>query len=253
MLPTKNMNLLISYRDGSDEITERIISEIVAEPPNTIYAFCHLRNEMRTFLMSRIEQVVELNTGKVISDIWLYFGLPSLKRPPPTMPVFSERPCLMSTDKARQQHKADKQALFRRFKYPVIMETYKAKLYALFGHCCFRCNTLETLELDHHIPQYLGGRLVPGNIVILCSRCNMAKAEKHPKIFYTSDELGRLENILLAEINLFNFTFDARRWYNHPQQYLFSLGVTEEDVEHALHDREHPYFIGWNTEAKHEQ
>lgn len=150
------MSIRIRYRSTSDEVSERVISDVVVEPPNTIHALCHLRGEERTFVLNRIKHAVDLVSGKVIEDIWLYFGLPSLSHPPPTMPTFSEHPCPMTTEKAQQQRKADKQALFRRFKYEVIAEIYKAKLRYLFDEQCYHCKSPEGLELDHQYTAVLG-------------------------------------------------------------------------------------------------
>lgn len=244
------MTLRIHYRSGEDEVTERVISDPEVEPPNKIHAHCHLRDEKRTFSLSRIERAVDLASGEIIEDVWRYFGLPSLKPLPATMPAFPERPNPMSTEKAQQQRKTEKQALFRPFRFLVIAEVHRAKLWALFDNRCYRCKTPEALELDHHIPQYLGGRLVPGNIVVLCSRCNLAKGESHPRSFYSPEQLAKLDCILKAEVQLFDFRFDATRWCHHPREYLLSLGVSESDAEHALRDQDHPIFVGWNAEME---
>ena len=123
------MALKIKYRNGNDEVSERVISDVTVEPPNKIHALCQLRGENRTFVLSRIEQAVDLDTGKIIPDIWMHLGIPSLKPPSPTMPVFVERPQMLSTEEAQRQRKADKDALFKRFKYLVIADAYKAKLW----------------------------------------------------------------------------------------------------------------------------
>ncbi|MBK9027185.1 MAG: HNH endonuclease [Propionivibrio sp.] len=178
------MILRIRYRSGEDEVSERVISNPEVEPPNMIHAHCHLRGEKRSFSLSRIEKAVDFVSGKIIEDVWQYFGLPSRKPLPATMPTFPERPNPMPTEKAQQQRKAEKLALFRPFRFLVIAEVRRTKLWALFDNRCYRCKSPEALELDHHIPQYLGGRLVPGNIVVLCSRCNLSKGESHPRSFY---------------------------------------------------------------------
>jgi hypothetical protein len=234
------MNLLIRYRSGEDEMTDRVISDVVIESPNMLHAFCQLRGEGRSFALNRIEHAVDLQTGEVIPDIWQFFGLPSRKSTPLIMPVFSEYPRAMSTEEAQRQRKTDKQALFRCFKHPVIAETFKAKLYDLFGSRCFYCGATETLELDHHIPQYLGGRLVAGNVVLLCSRCNSAKGDKHPRMFYSTQQLVPLESIFKAQLELFDFRFDWTRWSRHSKEYLLSLGVSMEDVEYALKNFDQP-------------
>lgn len=222
------MTIRIKYRSGDDEVSERIITDVTVDSPNRIYALCRLRGEGRTFMLSRKEEAVDLNTGQIIPDIWVYFGLPSLKPPPLRMPVFTDLPQHLSTEEAQRQRKADKAALFRRFKYEVIVEVYRAKLFSLFDNRCFRCGAMQRLELDHHFPQYLGGRLVPGNITILCANCNSIKRNKRPSEFYTVDEIERIQPLLKAELELFNFSFNIARWSRCPKEYLVSLGVTEQ-------------------------
>lgn len=242
------MALSIRYRNAEDEVTERVISDFEAEPPNMVHAFCHLKREKRSFVLSRIETAIDLDSGEVVNDIWKYFGLLSLKPTPPTMPAFSGQPQSMTTEGAQQKRKADKKALFRPFRYLVIAEHYKAKLWALFDNSCFLCKSTECLELDHHIPQFLGGRLVLGNIVVLCSRCNMAKRERHPSQFYSPKQLSELNRILNCEVGLFDFKFDFARWHHNPREYLLSIGISEIDVERALREKDHPFFIGWDAE-----
>jgi hypothetical protein len=232
------MKLRITYRSSDDKVTERVISDVVLETPDKVHAFCHLRAEGRSFVLSRIEKAVDLETGRSIPDIWVFFGLPTRKPPAPTMPIFPESPQSMWTAEAQNLRKADKYALFSRFKFDVIADMYRAKLWALFRDRCFRCETTKGLELDHHIPQYLGGRLVAGNIVVLCSRCNLEKKDKHPNKFYSSQQLLRLRDIFQTQIELFDFRFNWSRWNRNRKEYLLSLGVPLKDIEQALHTEE---------------
>lgn len=238
------MPLLIRYRSGELDVTERVVSGIEVEPPNLIHAYCHLRGEGRSFAIGRIEYAVDTETGAVISDIWEHFGLPSARPQEPRMPAFVERPNSMTTEAAQALRKADKQALFRRFRFAVIAEAHLARLWASFGHCCFRCRAAPPLDLDHHVPQYLGGRLVPGNIVLLCARCNLAKRDKHPRDFYSPDQLAALSPILQTQLALFAFRFDWDQWRGRPREYLLSLGVPAHIASAALSDPEHPLFVG---------
>lgn len=231
------MHIRIRYRSGGDDVTERTISVIIAEPPNMVHAFCHLRGEERTFFLNRIEEAIDTETGKVISDIWTYLGLPSLKPAKQKMPVFSGRSTSLSFEESRNQRKADKNSLFGRFKYEVISAAKRRQLWALFGNCCFHCGATESLELDHHVPQKLGGRLVPGNIVLLCAACNAAKRVIHPSVFYSAEELLRLEPILEVELRIFDFVFSWSRWMNSPRDYLLSLGATEEEINAVFANR----------------
>ena len=238
------MKLRIRYRSDNDEVTERIISDVDLDPPYIIHAFCHLRNEGRTFALSRIENAIDLESGEVIPDIFLFFNLASQKPPRPTMPVFSERPKPMSTEDAQRQRKADKQSLFKRFVIPVITEAIKDKLYNLFGHQCFRCASQKRLEIDHHIPQYLGGRLWPGNLVLLCARCNSAKSDKHPQQFYSAEQLERIDGILKKQLDIFDFKFDRRKWDRDRKGYLLQLGLDAELVNEILTSPEHRFYVG---------
>lgn len=228
------MALRIRYRSADDEVTERIISGEVAEGPNAVTAHCHLRGESRTFALSRIEEAVDTSTGEVVPDIWLYFGLPSLKRPTPTMPVFSCVPVSLTEEQSKAQRSKDKRELFRRFKLEVISRTRRAQLEALFDSRCYKCGRNRRLVLDHHIPQVLGGRLVPGNVTLLCSWCNSKKLDLHPRDFYTLKELGRLQSILEQQLPLFDFEFNWTRWSANPKEYLLSLDVSAADAERAV-------------------
>ena len=230
------MALRIRYRSSEDEVTERVISDEVAEAPNSVTAHCHLRGESRTFALSRIEEAVDMSTGEVAPDIWLYFGLPSLKRPTPTMPVFTCAPVSLTEEQSKAQRSKDKQELFGRFKLAVISRTRRAQLEALFDSRCYKCGRNRRLVLDHHIPQFLGGRLVPGNVTLLCHSCNSAKLDMHPRDFYSSEELSRLQRILEQQLPLFDFEFSWTRWSVHPKEYLLSLGVSAADAERAIQE-----------------
>ncbi len=72
LVSQRAMKLRIQYRDNENQVSERIISDVVLEPPEMLNAFCHLRGENRSFVLSRIEQAVDLATGNTISDIWFF-------------------------------------------------------------------------------------------------------------------------------------------------------------------------------------
>ena len=232
------MAVRIQYRSADDELTERVISAEIPELPNAVRAFCHLRNEERTFVLSRIENAVDIETGEVISDIWTHYGIPSLKPPPLQAPVFPERRIRLSAEEAKQLRNIDKRQLFGRFQLDVLAVAKRRQLDALFDVRCFRCGSVESLELDHHVPQSLGGRLVPGNIVLLCRRCNLAKLESAPRDFYSEAELERLAPILAAQLHLFDFRFNWTRWNNHPMEYLVSMGIDAAEAETIVSRRE---------------
>jgi HNH endonuclease len=236
--------LLIRYRSSDFEFTERTISQIEVEPPNHIHAYCHLREEGRSFALNRIERAVDLESGEDIADVWVYFGLPSMKSPRPKLPTFVGRETPMTTEEGQNLRKADKHALFRRFRFPVIARAARAGLWDLFDNKCFSCGFPDRLDLDHHVPQWLGGRLVPGNIVLLCPTCNAKKLDRHPSEFYTAERLAVLRPLLEAQLELFDFRFEWSQWIARPKEYLISLGVPAGIAEAALTDRSHPLYVG---------
>jgi HNH endonuclease len=138
---------------------------------------------------------------------------------------------------------SDKAALFRRFKYPVIAHAKKNQLLSLFADKCFRCHTSAGLELDHHVPQKKGGRLVPGNVVVLCGKCNIKKRDTLPEEFYSASELEALTPLLIKELQFFEFHFDWSMWYHNPLAYLVTLGVEPEMARCAIYEPNHPMFV----------
>ncbi|MCK9987961.1 MAG: hypothetical protein AzoDbin1_04433 [Azoarcus sp.] len=214
-----------------------------------IRAHCYLRGEERSFVVTRIESAVLLDTGEIIDDVAELLGLPSTKPPPLTRQRFLESPRRLSTEEAQRQRKKDKADLFRRFKAPVIAEIAKRRLFDLFDRRCFHCGTTFRLQLDHHVPQYLGGRLVPGNVVILCANCNSDKRDRHPNEFYSHEQLQALEKLLNAELEIFDFQFDWIRWNGHRDQYLLALGASPEFVREVMTDETSPFFSGPRAES----
>ena len=67
-----NKHLLITYRDAKGTKTQREIN-ILTSNTNNIYAYCHLRNQDRSFKVSNIVECIDADTGEVIYDISNYF------------------------------------------------------------------------------------------------------------------------------------------------------------------------------------
>lgn len=233
------MRLKIRYRASDDQLSDRIISDINVAPPNRLDAFCELRNERRTFVASRIESAVNAETGEEIADIGQYLGLASTVKPPLSLPVFCRTPTRLSFEEAQRQRGQDKWELFARFRYPVIVEIAQRKLFGLFHNRCFKCGSPSDLHRDHHVPQYLGGRLVPGNIVILCARCNGLKLDRSPESFYSKEELKALQPLLETQLTIFDFQFDLPKWTDAGKRasYLQSLGASEDLIREAMTDQ----------------
>ncbi|MEB0222898.1 hypothetical protein [Pseudomonas sp. 10S4] len=65
------MRVLIKYHDGSGQITEREISDLRKENESNIDAFCHTREERRTFNLDRILHAVSPDTGELLNPYQL--------------------------------------------------------------------------------------------------------------------------------------------------------------------------------------
>lgn len=62
---------LIKYRDGSGEVTERLISDLRLENAKTYDAYCHMRKARRPFRMDRIIHSVNSETGELLNPYLL--------------------------------------------------------------------------------------------------------------------------------------------------------------------------------------
>ncbi|MBJ6802770.1 hypothetical protein [Geomonas propionica] len=69
------MELMIEYIDGSGTVSARKITDIAPVGPNSVMAYCHLRNEARTFNLINIRQAVDLRTGEILTNVWESLGL----------------------------------------------------------------------------------------------------------------------------------------------------------------------------------
>jgi hypothetical protein len=67
--------LIIRYKDSDGNDTKRNISHINIEGRDRINAYCHMRNETRTFLINNIIYIVDPKTGNIDRNPWKYFGL----------------------------------------------------------------------------------------------------------------------------------------------------------------------------------
>jgi hypothetical protein len=68
-------HLRITYQDRNDERTTRdiVAKQYLDHSPGEIYAYCKLRRAHRTFVTSRIEQAIDLDTGEVVKRLPTYF------------------------------------------------------------------------------------------------------------------------------------------------------------------------------------
>jgi 5-methylcytosine-specific restriction endonuclease McrA len=162
-----------------------------------------------------------------------------------------------STEAYPGQRGTEKRKLFERFRVRVIEDVYRHRFFACFGDKCFKCGRPEkerqeigtppALCIDHHVPMFLGGHLVPGNLVSLCRDCNNRKRDKPPTDFYAEHELLRLKPLLEMQEELFRFTFDWDRWQDDRANYLIDVGVHPAVVRTVTTDEDHPHFVGLTT------
>jgi 5-methylcytosine-specific restriction endonuclease McrA len=239
--------LLIKYKDLDDNVTERIISKFVPEKPNKIKAYCHLRNDERIFYIDRILLASNPKSGKVVNNLYKFFGLklPKLNKKlnKSDKIKIKSNTTKLTTDEYKQLRKIEKNELFDRFRVPLIVDLYKQKFFTSFGNKCYKCKQIGNLVIDHHVPLVLGGHFVPGNLVALCRRCNNKKKDKYPKEFYSKRELSQLHTILKKQSDIFNFKFDWNRWEADPREYLISLGIDSNLVNEIFTNKNHQYFI----------
>lgn len=236
----------ITYQDGCGEITERNISDISLISNTQIDAFCHLRNEYRTFNLSGVKKAIKKGfmqvVGEPIDDFYSYVGATPPK-PIPQRVVVTEPPNL-SPEELVKLRKLEKTALWSQFWNPAIAKIHRDKLVALFDGKCFLCDATENLHIDHHVPLKLGGHLLPGNLSVLCPRCNSTKGDLNPELFYVPDELERIRPLLESQKEIFNFQFDRDRWRNDKRQYLLDLGASEELIHDMFNDEMSRYYLG---------
>lgn len=238
--------LLIRYADFEGNVSERRISAIEPEEPGYIGAFCHERREGRTFKVSRIVSAIDAETGEVIEDLYSYLGIEAPPKPPTPKP----EPIPRTPAEIKRRRGKDKWLLFGPLVLGVIEEHFKRKFFALFGNACFKCGSPGPLVIDHHVPIGLGGRLVPGNLVSLCKRCNDSKQDKPPERFYSADELERLQGFLSRQSGMFDFKFDHGAFKTDREGYLLSLGIDEGTVRAVLNDPGHRHYIPPQDEAE---
>ena len=67
-------SLTIVYQASTGEFTQRTISQIRRTAPSLIDAFCHLRQEVRSFDLNKVISAADADTGEVIQNVWKACG-----------------------------------------------------------------------------------------------------------------------------------------------------------------------------------
>ena len=234
--------LVIQYKDSEGNISERLISEYAPRDFLSINAYCHTRNAIRTFVVNRIISIADADTGEVIEDKYACFGFSSI----PKVDTIKPKVAISineTFEEIRKRRNKEKYELFKTYRLEIIKDFYKRKLLALFDDRCFKCGYTENLVIDHNIPMAFGGRFIPGNLVMLCVRCNDAKGTLIPERFYNQEELFRLESLLGKEPETMGFYFEWVEWNKNPKQYLASIGIEKELIEEAFNNPHSRFYI----------
>ena len=68
ILDIDGLALAIEYRDPVGALSTRVIScrSVNPRPPGFLRAYCHLREEYRTFQIGRIRSITDMETGELI-------------------------------------------------------------------------------------------------------------------------------------------------------------------------------------------
>ena len=237
----RSKKFIVEYRSDNGSPAKLICSEIHGDGGDAVTALSASDRARKRLLRKGIVAVADFDTGEIVD----------IDRCLVPISILSA----VEVEKIRQR---DKWEWDKKYQMRVIENHYRNKLFALFEFRCFKCSrpgTLRTdyewmghvpfwrgLDRDHHVPINLGGRLVPGNIGVLCKSCNSKKHEADPKDFYTAPELTRLQRYLDKQVDILSFTFDRDAWREDPSAYLISLGIDEQLVTKVLNNENHRYF-----------
>ena len=111
----------------------------------------------------------------------------------------------------------------------------------------------QELDIDHHIPFEKNGRMICGNLVSLCKKCNSKKGANHPETFYDSDEIEGLMPFLKAQELIIpkSYYWDSEtlwtfRGQSNDERFdtLIGEGINPELARCALKNENHRYYCG---------
>jgi len=201
---------------------------------------------MRPMFYERITGACDVETGEVIS-IKEICGVRPLPGPISVWPLRRSRPKGKQrghgSEMFKGQRRKDSNKFFMRYRYDVIWNHFRNKLIGLFNGRCFACDSPEGLQLDHHVPLIRGGRREPGNIVMLCFRCNQQKWDYLPDEFYSTDELAYLSPLLEQEAEILAFKFNEEHWVADPFRYLRDIGLSPLLINEIRTNPDHSWHV----------
>ena len=126
-------DLFIRYKDSNGVESERKITEVEVRE-EYIVGVCQLRQENRTFKISRISSVIDLTTGEEIEDIYAFFDVPR----PASNPLPPSNPLPLTTEETKRLRKKEKWELYRDYRFDIIRDHITKKFFSMFDNRCYK-------------------------------------------------------------------------------------------------------------------
>ncbi|AMO37170.1 HNH endonuclease [Thauera humireducens] len=220
--------LTVRYRETRRKVVQEKMTAFVPYGAEQFSALAPEDRHMHLIRFDQVESAFDSKTGELISLRELCGAQPLPGAPfnvhrPQSRPKGRKR-SLQAKD-AKQARRQDREAFLDRYGYGVIWNHFRNELISLFRGRCFACGCSGDLQLDHHIPFSAGGRREPGNIVMLCYKCNAQKWDYDPSEYYSAKELELLTGLLEEERKVIGFVFCNDRWLDDPIAYLHEIGI----------------------------
>lgn len=240
------IKLKVTYLEEDGNISENMMYGFVPFGDSTCSASLDGSDYMKPLLYNSILDAVDLRTGEIISVRELCGARP-LPKPITTTLHRQARPKGKrheNSDKLSKSLRREDNWSFRcRYRNEVILNHYRNKLIDLFNGRCYACDNPNNLQMDHHVPLIKGGRKEPGNIVMLCYKCNAQKLDYMPEEFYSSEELINLQGLLDKERSILNFELDVDKWMTDRYAYLKEIGISPLLLDEIRTNTNHDWHI----------
>jgi 5-methylcytosine-specific restriction endonuclease McrA len=240
------ISLKVTYLEDDGVVSDSIMSSFVPYRESSCSALPEDGEYWKEMFYENIISAVEMSSGEIISVRELCGARP-LARPINIPLKRQERPRGKRNEGQRQDSKELRRAdtlMFKlRYGNDLIINHFRNELIDLFYGRCFACDNPNDLQMDHHIPLIKGGRKVPGNIVMLCYKCNAKKLDYMPEEFYSQEELAHLQPLLDKERELLDFEFDKERFNRNRYAYLLEIGISPLLLREVTTNIDHLWYV----------
>ena len=240
------LKLRVHYREDDNSLSECVMTGFEPFGDDRCSALPLQGNFMRPMFYDIIIDAYDVETGEVIS-------MRALCGVRPSPGHITAQPLRQSRPKGNRrghgsevfkgQRRKDSNEFFMRYRHDVIWNHFRNQLIGLFNGRCFACGSPQDLQLDHHVPLSRGGRREPGNIVMLCMRCNQQKWDYPPEEFYSANELAYLAPLLAQEAEVLAFEFDNERGVADPFLYLRNVGLDSHLIYEVMTNPDHSWSV----------